>query len=151
MRFPPLVRRRPCARRCVQAEREAMWRQRGRGLGSRGLTGAHPVCPSVPTPMSCLPRLALLLTLVLAGCATHLAPPGPSVEAPRETADAFVMPDGMRLPYRVWLPQGAPRAVMLALHGMNDSRDGWEIPAPDFAAAGIAVFSPDQRGFGDRK
>jgi alpha-beta hydrolase superfamily lysophospholipase len=55
----------------------------------------------------------------------------------------------MRLPYRVWLPQGAPRAVMLALHGMNDSRDGWEIPAPDFAVAGIAVFSPDQRGFGD--
>jgi alpha-beta hydrolase superfamily lysophospholipase len=99
--------------------------------------------------MSCLPRLALLLTLVLAGCAAHLAPPGPAVEAPRETADAFVMPDGMRLPYRVWLPQGAPWAVMLALHGMNDSRDGWEIPAPDFAAAGIAVFSPDQRGFGD--
>ena len=38
---------------------------------------------------------------------------------------------------------------MLALHGMDDSRDAWEIPAPDFAAAGIAVFSPDQRGFGD--
>jgi alpha-beta hydrolase superfamily lysophospholipase len=39
--------------------------------------------------------------------------------------------------------------VVLALHGMNDSRDAWEIPAPDFARAGIAVFSPDQRGFGD--
>jgi acylglycerol lipase len=99
--------------------------------------------------MSCIPRLALLLTLVLAGCATHLAPPGPPVEAARNAADAFVMPDGMRLPYRVWLPDGRPRAVMLALHGMNDSRDAWEIPAPDFAAAGIAVFSPDQRGFGD--
>ncbi len=99
--------------------------------------------------MSCFPRLALLLMLVLAGCATHLAPPGPTVEPPRETPDAFVMPDGMHLPYRVWLPDGAPRAVMLALHGMNDSRDAWEIPAPDFAAAGIAVFSPDQRGFGD--
>ena len=54
--------------------------------------------------MSRFPRLALLLTLVLAGCAAHLAPPGPAVEPPRETADAFVMPDGMRLPYRVWLP-----------------------------------------------
>jgi acylglycerol lipase len=103
--------------------------------------------------MSRFPRLALLLMLVLAGCATHLAPPGPTVEPPRETSDAFVMPDGMRLPYRVWLPDGppkaAPRTIMLALHGMNDSRDAWEIPAPDFAAAGIAVFSPDQRGFGD--
>jgi alpha-beta hydrolase superfamily lysophospholipase len=103
--------------------------------------------------MSRFPRLALLLTLVLAGCAAHLAPPGPTVEPARETADAFVMPDGMRLPYRVWLPREKPGekpwAVMLALHGMNDSRDAWEIPAPAFAAAGIAVFSPDQRGFGD--
>jgi alpha-beta hydrolase superfamily lysophospholipase len=38
---------------------------------------------------------------------------------------------------------------MLALHGMDDSRDALEFPAPDFADAGIAVFSPDQRGFGD--
>jgi acylglycerol lipase len=99
--------------------------------------------------MSRFLRPALLLMLVLAGCATHLAPPGPPIEPARESADAFVMPDGMRLPYRAWLPEGAPWAVMLALHGMNDSRDAWEIPAPSFAAAGIAVFSPDQRGFGD--
>jgi alpha-beta hydrolase superfamily lysophospholipase len=46
------------------------------------------------------------------------------------------------------MPDEAPRAVVLALHGMNDSRDAWEYPAPDLAAAGIAVFSPDQRGFG---
>jgi alpha-beta hydrolase superfamily lysophospholipase len=65
-----------------------------------------------------------------------------------ETGDAFVMPDGMRLPYRQWLPNGPPQAVVLALHGMNDSRDAWEIPGPEFAAAGIAVFAPDQRGFG---
>ena len=31
---------------------------------------------------------------------------------------------------------------------MNDSRDAWEYPAPEFAARGIAVFAPDQRGFG---
>ena len=37
---------------------------------------------------------------------------------------------------------------MLALHGMNDSRDAWEYPAPDFASAGMAVFAPDLRGFG---
>jgi alpha-beta hydrolase superfamily lysophospholipase len=102
--------------------------------------------------MSCIPRLPgirWLLILVLAGCAAHLAPAGPPIEAARETADAFVMPDGMRLPYRAWLPAGAPWAVMLALHGMNDSRDAGEFPAPNFADAGIAVVSPDQRGFGD--
>jgi acylglycerol lipase len=41
-----------------------------------------------------------------------------------------------------------PRMVVLALHGFNDSRDTWELSAPVFAAAGIAVFAPDQRGFG---
>ncbi len=64
------------------------------------------------------------------------------------TDDAFVMPDGARLPFRSWLPEGEPTAVILALHGMNDSRDAWEYPAPAFAQAGFAVFAPDQRGFG---
>ena len=96
-----------------------------------------------------------ITTLLLAACTTQLAPPGPPVMAPTETPDAFVMPDGVRLPYRVWLPAGAPgrqpAAVVLALHGMNDSRDAWEIPAPDFATAGIALYSPDQRGFGETR
>ena len=59
------------------------------------------------------------------------------------------MTDGARLPARVWLPPGQPRAVILALHGFNDSRDQWALPAPVFTAAGMAVFAPDQRGFGD--
>ena len=90
----------------------------------------------------------LLLATVLTGCVGRIAPPGPAVERPTETDDVFVMPDGTALPYRVWLPRGFPGTVVLALHGMNDSRDAWEYPAPDFAAAGMAVFSPDQRGFG---
>jgi acylglycerol lipase len=92
--------------------------------------------------------LLLLLPLLLAACVTQIASPGPAIQPPAETSDAFVMPDGVRLPYRAWLPDGDPWAVVLALHGMNDSRDAWEYPAPDFAAAGVAVFSPDQRGFG---
>ncbi|MGA8195103.1 MAG: lysophospholipase [Acetobacteraceae bacterium] len=103
--------------------------------------------------------LTVLLAVVLAvgGCTAQLAPPGAAIVPPKETAGAFVMPDGMRLPYRTWLPDDAqgnspassPWAVMLALHGMNDSRDAWEYPGPAFAEHGIAVFSPDQRGFGD--
>jgi alpha-beta hydrolase superfamily lysophospholipase len=90
----------------------------------------------------------LLAALLLAGCVAEMAPPGAAVNKPTETAAFFEMPDGTTLPYREWLPDGTPRAVVLALHGMNDSRDAWEYPAPVFAAAGIAVFSPDLRGFG---
>ncbi len=72
----------------------------------------------------------------------------PRMEKPTETDGSFTMADGIALPYREWLPVGTPTAVVLALHGMNDSRDAWEYPAPDFAVAGMAIFSPDQRGFG---
>jgi acylglycerol lipase len=91
-----------------------------------------------------------LSVLLLAACATRLAPPGASIEPPTETTDSFVMPDGTRLPYRVWMPPAGirPWAVALALHGMNDSRDAFELPAPEWARAGVAVFAPDQRGFG---
>lgn len=85
---------------------------------------------------------------LLAGCASQAPPPGQIVATPALTTDAFVMRDGASLPFRAWRPAGALRAVVLALHGFNDSRDGWEMPAPDFAAAGIAVYAPDQRGFG---
>jgi acylglycerol lipase len=98
-----------------------------------------------------LKALSLLLAVVMlvTGCAEHLVPPGPTIQSPLETQDAFIMPDGTRLPYRTWLPDTVPAAVILALHGMNDSRDAWEYPGPELAAHGIAVFSPDQRGFGD--
>lgn len=58
------------------------------------------------------------------------------------------MGDGVHLPYRAWLPAAEPTAVLLALHGFNDSRDAWELPAPSFTAQGIALYAPDQRGFG---
>jgi acylglycerol lipase len=104
----------------------------------------------MPRMRSTLLFLLAFAMLSLSGCMSELAPPGPAVVPPTATTDAFVMPDGVRLPYREWLPSGPrPQAVVLALHGMNDSEDAWEIPAPSFAAAGIAVFSPDQRGFGD--
>ena len=93
--------------------------------------------------------VALLLTaLVLAGCVAPL-PPRTGTGQPPVTSGHFTMPDGASLPYRAWLPDGKPWAVVLALHGMNDSRDAWEYPAPGFARAGVAVFAPDQRGFGD--
>jgi acylglycerol lipase len=95
-----------------------------------------------------LSGLLLLSTLPFGGCTADVARPGSPITRPEDVRRNFVMPDGMVLPYREWLPAGKPQAVILALHGMNDSRDAWEYPAPDLAAAGFAVLAPDLRGFG---
>ncbi len=96
------------------------------------------------------PRLAVgrraVLAAALGGCSTsrHI---GPVADPVRD--GAFLMPDGARLPFRAWLPEGEPASVVLALHGFGDSRDAWELPGPVFAASGVALYAPDQRGFGE--
>ncbi|MBV9248434.1 MAG: lysophospholipase [Acetobacteraceae bacterium] len=101
--------------------------------------------------ISCLTAL-WLTACVLSGCVGSTVADLPAERAKAVTTGDFVLPDGVRVPYRAWLADGwqdaPPKAVVLALHGMNDSRDAWEYPAPEFARAGIAVFAPDQRGFG---
>lgn len=84
----------------------------------------------------------------LGACVAMPAPYGPARRPPALEDGAFVMPDGARLPFRLWHGAGPPVAAILALHGMNDSRDAWDIPATDLAADGYAVYAPDQRGFG---
>ncbi|MGI4747623.1 MAG: alpha/beta fold hydrolase [Janthinobacterium lividum] len=115
-------------------------------------------------PPGSVARRAVLGSAVLAwlaGCTAavplHLDTP-PHRSSSAHAADrrlvpadlVFTVSDGARLPARVWPAAGtsAPRAIILALHGFNDSRDAWELPAPVLAARGITVYAPDQRGFG---
>ncbi|MDE7547018.1 alpha/beta fold hydrolase [Acetobacter fabarum] len=92
--------------------------------------------------------------VLLVGCAS-MPPPAP-VPPPRYAAAArFVPPDGVMtlrdgaaIPVRVWHAHGRERAVVLALHGFNDSKDAWEYSAPALAAQGITLVAPDIRGFG---
>jgi acylglycerol lipase len=105
--------------------------------------------PVVSTWRAWLRRLLVLLPV--AGCAglpvyNPVLPPLPAVSL--QADEVLGMRDGARIPLREWLPDGVPRAVVLALHGFNDSRDAWELPGPAFAKAGIALYAPDQRGFG---
>lgn len=97
-----------------------------------------------------LHRRTLLLASVaaLAGCTAASTRRGVETLVPMLDAAAFIAADGARLPYRAWLPAGPPRAIVLALHGFNDCRDAWELPGPEFADAGIALYASDQRGFG---
>ena len=83
----------------------------------------------------------------LAGIGTVRAAPEPN-PIPRFTATSFVAADGQVLPLRKWLPDGAVKAVILALHGFNDYSNAFEGPGEAWAKRGIATYAYDQRGFG---
>ena len=91
---------------------------------------------------------SLILVLVLAACAARIQHPGPVVAQPQLNGDHWLSADGVRLPMRGWLPDGPPKAVVLALHGMNDYSNFFDEPGHYLAAKGIAAYAYDQRGFG---
>lgn len=100
-------------------------------------------------------RLAVLvLCLALSACATpYVQPPlipPPGFAGPRIGPAAFVVQDGARLPYLRWSPaDGEPWAVIVALHGINDSRASFRLAGPWWAEQGIETWAYDQRGFGE--
>ncbi|MBX9943381.1 MAG: lysophospholipase [Reyranella sp.] len=87
--------------------------------------------------------------VMLPGCAPTVVPAGETVRAPVLTVDRYVAADGTALPLSVWpAANGAPKAIILGLHGFGDYRNAWEEPAAVWAKAGIATYAYDQRGFG---
>lgn len=86
---------------------------------------------------------------LLAACTPRLEPAGPAIQPPRLQNDRIVQADGAALPLRKWLPTGKPRAVIVALHGMNDYSRAFEKPGAYWAQNGIATYAFDQRGFGE--
>lgn len=94
------------------------------------------------------PVALLALLLSLGACAPHVELPGPRIGGALMT-DSFVYTnDGAALPVRSWLPEGEPRAVIVALHGFNDYSNSWEAPGRTWAKMGLATYAYDQRGFG---
>ncbi len=88
--------------------------------------------------MSALRTLAASALLHVASRARRVG--GPLANAPAEAAAQAL---------HAWPARGPARAVILALHGFGDAGDlTFEAAARDWAARGIAVYAPDQRGFG---
>jgi len=85
--------------------------------------------------------------IALASCAPQLATRGLQSSTPAIEADAFVTRDGLRLPLRHW-DADHPKAVIVALHGMSDYSEFFDLPGPWLAAHGITTLAYDQRGFG---
>ena len=93
-------------------------------------------------------RLAVLLVCVIvAACAPVTAPLGLLDSAPAVARESFTTHDGLSLPLRRWEVANS-RAVIVALHGMNDYSNAFDMPATAWAGEGITTYAYDQRGFG---
>ena len=84
---------------------------------------------------------------LLAACAPLLAQQGVENATPAIQGDAFETRDGLKLPLRHW-DAPAPRAVIVALHGMSDYSNAFDMPASWWATQGITTLAYDQRSFG---
>lgn len=94
-------------------------------------------------------RLLLCAFLFLSACAPSFAPSLDGHVIPILSGDAITARDGFRLPLRHWDAEGGkPRAVIVALHGMNDYSNAFDMPGRVWAKLGITTLAYDQRGFG---
>jgi len=91
---------------------------------------------------------SVCLFLWLAACAPSFGPPVSAGATPVMADDAIVARDGTRLPLRRWEAEGMPRAVIVALHGMSDYSNAFDMPGRFWAKQGITTLAYDQRGFG---
>ena len=91
----------------------------------------------------------LAAALLLAACAPSFGPAVTGSATPSVGDDAITARDGTRLPLRRWDAQGGKlRAVIVALHGMNDYSNAFDMPGKIWAKQGITTLAYDQRGFG---
>jgi len=90
------------------------------------------------------------LVIFLSACAKpYVQPEGEAGKTPALHENYAVMNDGYRLPLTRWIPDGSCRALVLALHGLNDYRNAFTTTGEFLAAQGVTVFAYDQRGFGE--
>lgn len=91
----------------------------------------------------------LLVTFLLAACSpTQQAFIAEPKDTPTIVDHTFHTADAAELYSRSWLPKKKPKAVIVALHGMNDYSRSFEGSGTFFSKHGIAVYAFDQRGFG---
>lgn len=93
--------------------------------------------------------LLVLLAAVIAGCAPRVQEYDVPLSPPQLVNEKLLTGSGKVLPVREWLPEGKPKAVMVALHGFNDYSNAFVIPGYYLSTKGIAMYAYDQRGFGD--
>src|SRR5688572_5279887 len=93
--------------------------------------------------------LWVCLFLCLAACAPRFDAVPPRDGSAVMQDEELVTSDGTHLPLRRWEAEGgAPKAVIVALHGMSDYSNAFDMPGKFWAGQGITTIAYDQRGFG---
>ena len=92
--------------------------------------------------------LLFAVLLLAGGCGPTVAAMGPPIIEPALNGDHILTADEAKLPLRVWKPDGAPTAALVALHGFNDYSRSYEGPGAFWAEHGLITYAYDQRGFG---
>jgi alpha-beta hydrolase superfamily lysophospholipase len=93
--------------------------------------------------------VVLVSIILLAGCAKpYVHPTNGENTHPQLTNSYALMADGYSLPVSRWESAGQPRAIVLALHGLNDYSFAFDSVGNYLAQRGITVIAYDQRGFG---
>ena len=95
-------------------------------------------------------RLVVLVSVILiTGCAKPYVHPSNGENTHAQLTKSFaLMQDGYRLPVSRWETAGQTRAIVLALHGLNDYSFAFDNLGNYLAERGITVIAYDQRGFG---
>jgi acylglycerol lipase len=95
--------------------------------------------------------LAGLAVALVAGSALRPSEPRRARRQPKLESDWLLTGDRVRLPLAAWLPDEAPTAVLLGLHGYGDYRESFGLAGRWLAARGVAMYAYDQRGFGETR
>jgi alpha-beta hydrolase superfamily lysophospholipase len=83
---------------------------------------------------------------LIAGCASFPDAP-PATQEPAVIDETVVSVDGARLGLTLW-KAASPKAVVVAVHGMNDYAGAFAYAGPYWRDRGVSVYAYDQRGFG---
>lgn len=92
--------------------------------------------------------ISLFLILVVSACAPQVQELGQDVRPPQLSETAYLTADGTILPLKIWPAIEKSAAIIIAVHGFNDYRNGFAFPASWWMGRGITTYAYDQRGFG---
>lgn len=94
--------------------------------------------------------IQIVILCVLSACSPHFSSPSPSrPSSPSISGNIFTSYDSTQLPLREWLPPQGINGVIVGVHGFNDYSNFIKDSAIFFNNRKLAVYSYDQRGFGE--